>query len=569
MNEYSIIVVDDERPVRQRLIRVLDKKLSKQFGKEHFSDSHYQLDEASSLNDIKRILQLENIKRIIAHNDGERLCVVLDHKFEGLESDSGLIIAKWLKENCHAAHIIALSGYHGENYKAYVRLGSEVVDKDENSQFYVEISERVDSWMSCHSEAIDQVENSIRELFGTHSNSTKQATNMAANLARQKKPNKYATLITGISGSGKNYLAGVIHQVAQGNDLRIGDLQIVNVLSSDNTQDIRIALFGSELKDNKVQGAFRSAENGTVVIDEVGSYPLEVQKNLLTAISPGYFTPVFGKKQEQNKAWVIFTTNYPDKIIKELRSRCFRIELPSLSQRQEDISILLKNILSREEPEYYLGLGARQDLLTHNWQDLRQIEKVILATVMNKKAKAKKSQQIGPEEINWDVIEGEDSIENFTPGINQESPITSSSDQSLEGDWWSELDRKQLMDLCREIWKTKGGIIDNEVNNIIEHVSNFPGHPLLNTRFILAIFYVAYLGNKKTFKKKQFEDIFGFSGTRPYRIWLRGKSDSQQGEKYFPKHEDENGEMKPYSATQLKADGYKLRQNGIFLDIGQ
>ncbi|MCD4678547.1 MAG: sigma 54-interacting transcriptional regulator [Desulfobacula sp.] len=325
MERYHIIVVDDERPVRKKLVKTINNCRVRNNQGQGEEDITFFLNEAASLADVKRLFKELEINKSIGNSNEEAVCVVLDHR---LEHENGLDVAWWLKENCFGIHLIALSGYHEENYKSYMEIGAKVVSKD--GDFYNEIQKRVTMWLRSQCGANnDRIANRLQELLGARSEAMVKVVNITANFAREEVPDLFALLITGEYGSGKNYLAEMVHKVAVENGFRRGIPQIVNIVASDNTQDIRAALFGSRLKDNPIEGAFPSAKGGTIIIDEVGSYPAAVQDNLLTAISPGWYRPLFGE-QEKNEAWVILTTNHPEKVIEELRDRCVCLGIPSL-----------------------------------------------------------------------------------------------------------------------------------------------------------------------------------------------------------------------------------------------
>ncbi|MBW2570654.1 MAG: sigma 54-interacting transcriptional regulator [Deltaproteobacteria bacterium] len=557
MERYHIIVVDDERPVRKKLIKAINNCRVRNNQGQGKEDITFSLNEAASLADVKRLFkELEIINKSVRNINKEAVCVVLDHR---LEHENGLDVAWWLKKNCFGIYLIALSGYHEENYKSYMEIGAKVVDKDIDGDFYNEIQKRVTSWLRSQCGANnDHIANRLQELIGARSEAMVKVVNITANFAREEVPGLFALLISGEYGSGKNYLAEMVHKVAVENDFRSGIPQIVNIVASVNTQDIRAALFGSRLKDNNIEGAFPSAKGGTVIVDEVGSYPAAIQDNLLTAISPGWYRPLFGE-QEKNEAWVILTTNHPEKVIEELRDRCVCLGIPSLLERQEDVPSLLEKLFSKLAPQYHLGVGTKLDLHRYEWKNVRQMEKVILETVKAKKARGDGSLQVGPDEIVWP---DSDDLDLSSQVVREKT----GEKQKTEGhnNWWSELDRDQLMRLCTEIWETQGKIIENDVKKIPDIVSKFSGHPWLYVRAMLAIFWRAHKDHEEVLTKELFEKIFGFTESNHYRGWLKNKGKTKRYSKIFPKRHG-----KIYGVvTHLEPDGYELKQNGMALNVG-
>ena len=131
---------------------------------------------------------------------------------------------------------------------------------------------------------------------------------------------------------------------------------------------------------------------------------------------------------------------------------------------------------------------------------------------------------------------------------------------------FSEIDKDQLMQLGRKIWDTKGEIIDNNVDNIPNQLTIRQGHSDLYTCAILAIFYVAYLENKKAFGGITLDKIFFKSRkTKNYlKPYLQNKSKDNKSP-YYPIKDG----FKAYGTKgHLQEDGYLLKRNGMALDVG-
>lgn len=562
MERHFVLVVEDEDSILESLSSTISK-----FQKDcNFSNCRVEM--AKSFADVEEFL-VENVVffKSAAQKKTCPLCVILDHNLEASDKN-GLEIAIWLKNKLPYVTIIALSSYHKDNYKAYVDIGAQVVDKDDKEKFYDEVCAKVDTWMKKRSGFKDPVQKRIRQLFGTKSKVTEKAVEKAAISARETKPSSFALLIDGKYGCGKNHMAKVIHNVAVELNKRAEDkLEIVSINAEKVTQDVRIALFGSDKKDEYIPGAFRNAGNGTnkgtVVIDEVGSYCRDAQALLLTALSPGYFKPAFGKKDIKNEAWVIMTTSHLHNLIPELKNRCISLPIPSLAERQDDIPDLVDSILKEEEEQYSLNIGARSELTKFKWNNIRDLKATIELTCKRKKAKGENSYQIGPEEILWN--DGHHSEHPFPK--NEKKTITPKQDSSSQDVWFSELDTDKLIKLCGEIWDTKGRIINNNAYNIPSQLIIRKEHADLYIRAVLAIFYDAHRTNKKIFSRTTFDEIFGFVEKKhELKNLLQNKSKGVNKSPYFPVKEGNKGFG---IKSDLQFDGIELRQKeGIFLDIG-
>jgi transcriptional regulator with PAS, ATPase and Fis domain len=124
-------------------------------------------------------------------------------------------------------------------------------------------------------------------------------------------------LISGETGTGKSHLAKKIHEASG----RSGPFVPLN-LSSLNPLLIESELFGHKKGSftgaicDKI-GAFSSAENGTLFLDEVDSLPLEIQTKLLTFLDSKKFRKVGDTKETSIKTRLIFASGRPLNILVE------------------------------------------------------------------------------------------------------------------------------------------------------------------------------------------------------------------------------------------------------------
>jgi two-component system NtrC family response regulator len=166
-------------------------------------------------------------------------------------------------------------------------------------------------------------------------------------------------LILGESGTGKTALAKWIH-ARRGRFLKQQDRPFFAVNVSTLAKNlIESELFGHEkgsftdARETK-QGLFELANNGTLFLDEIGELPLDLQPKFLTVIEEGTFLRVGGKKPLHFKPKLIFATNRNlQQMVKEgkfrkdlfMRISMFPIQMPSLSERKEDIPEIIRAIL--------------------------------------------------------------------------------------------------------------------------------------------------------------------------------------------------------------------------------
>jgi len=189
-------------------------------------------------------------------------------------------------------------------------------------------------------------------------------------------------LVLGEPGTGKELVARALHQKS---DRKKNPLITVNFAGKE-TQLIESELFGHKkgsftdaTKDRN--GIFKSADKGTLFIDEIGDMPLDVQKRLLRVIEYGEIIPVGSDKVEKVDVKIIGATNQNIKelagkklIRKDFLSRFGAyITIPPLRDRKEDIFDLISFFGGQELnfSDECLAEFERQDWKNGNVRELK------------------------------------------------------------------------------------------------------------------------------------------------------------------------------------------------------
>lgn len=205
-------------------------------------------------------------------------------------------------------------------------------------------------------------------------------------------------LITGESGTGKELVAKAIHYSSKRKDQPFVAINCTAL----NPGVLESELFGHEKGSftgaiAQKRGKFELAHGGTIFLDEIGEFPLELQPKLLRVIQEHAFERVGGLKTLKSDFRVIAATNKDLK--KEVEQGRFRedlyyrlnvvnIELPPLRERPEDIPLLAGHFLkkySRENNKDIKGFTpeAMQLLTAYNWPgNVRQLENIIESAVV-------------------------------------------------------------------------------------------------------------------------------------------------------------------------------------------
>ena len=171
-------------------------------------------------------------------------------------------------------------------------------------------------------------------------------------MVAQVAPVDISVMISGKSGVGKELIAKAVHFASNRNN---NQLIIVNcgaipegIIESELFGHIKGSFTGAG--ENR-KGYFEEANKGTIFLDEIGEMPLETQVKLLRVLESGEFMRVGEAKTRYTDVRIIAATNknLEDLVRKEqfrndlyYRLKTVFIEIPTLKQRVEDISLLVE-----------------------------------------------------------------------------------------------------------------------------------------------------------------------------------------------------------------------------------
>jgi two-component system, NtrC family, response regulator HydG len=170
-------------------------------------------------------------------------------------------------------------------------------------------------------------------------------------------PTDATALVTGESGTGKELVARAIHQASP---RRFHPLVVIHCGALTETL-LESELFGHEKgaftgAQYRKKGKFEIAEGGTVFLDEIGDISLKTQTDLLRVLQEREITRVGSNQSIKVDFRCIAATNKDlEKLIDEgkfrpdlfYRLNVFRIELPPLRERREDIPALVNHFVRK------------------------------------------------------------------------------------------------------------------------------------------------------------------------------------------------------------------------------
>ncbi len=209
-------------------------------------------------------------------------------------------------------------------------------------------------------------------------------------------------LLCGESGTGKTVLARVIHERSarvRGPFVTVhcGALPLA-LLESELFGHVKGAFTGA-LRDRA--GKFETAGGGTILLDEIGTAPLDLQVKLLRIVEEGSFERVGESHSRQVDVRVIAATNTDLRAAVAAgtfrsdlywRLEVVRLEIPPLRERPADVPLLAQRFLARFARQHDRKVEsfdplAVQRLCAHSWPgNVRELEHTIERAVLLSKS---------------------------------------------------------------------------------------------------------------------------------------------------------------------------------------
>jgi transcriptional regulator with PAS, ATPase and Fis domain len=212
-------------------------------------------------------------------------------------------------------------------------------------------------------------------------------------LIKSVAPTDANVLITGENGSGKEVVASAIHELskrAKGPFIKVNCAAIPSELIESELFGHKRGAFTGAVADK--QGLMELANNGTLLLDEIGDLTPNVQVKLLRVLQDREFRPVGSTKILKTNFRLISATNVNvDMAMKEGRLRedlFFRINtlmlpVPALRERPTDIPVMAEYFLLKYAAQHQKSItafhaNALRALVNFAWPgNVRELQHVI------------------------------------------------------------------------------------------------------------------------------------------------------------------------------------------------
>jgi two-component system nitrogen regulation response regulator NtrX len=331
MKKSSILVIDDERPIRSSLKEILE------YEKLKVEEASNAKEALTKLSEISFDAALCDIK--MPGMDGMELLDILTRDFPDME-------------------VIMISG-HGNIETAVEALKKGAFDYIEKpidlNRLLVAVRNALDrkNLVQETKKLIKRIPNSKSSPIIGKSRGIREILDMIEKVA----PSDARVLINGENGTGKELVAHQIHQLSDRKKAPFVEVNCAAIPS----ELIESELFGHEkgaftsaIKQRK--GKFELAEGGTLFLDEIGDMSLSAQAKVLRALQENKISRVGGDKTINVNVRVIAATNKDLK--KAISEEKFRedlyhrigviiIEVPPLRNRRDDIPVLIDHFLDK------------------------------------------------------------------------------------------------------------------------------------------------------------------------------------------------------------------------------
>ncbi|WP_425616301.1 sigma 54-interacting transcriptional regulator [Anatilimnocola sp. NA78] len=205
-------------------------------------------------------------------------------------------------------------------------------------------------------------------------------------------------LLIGETGSGKTFLARLIHELSERREDRFCTVACgalpPDLIESELFGYVKGAFTGA---DRDREGKFAAAGRGTLLLDEIDVLPLEQQAKLLRVIETGEYEPVGSNETQFSQARLVVASNYNlEELVQNgnfrtdlyYRLNILNFNLLPLRQRPWDVEYLVRKFALEHSRTHSIPLRSIEPsfleaMRAYNWPgNIREMENVIRRAVL-------------------------------------------------------------------------------------------------------------------------------------------------------------------------------------------
>ena len=278
-----------------------------------------------------------------------------------LPDGDGIALLHWMKSQCPTVPVILMTGY-AEIQSAVLAMKSGAADYIAKPLNPEELLNKINESLASNAESVvAQASSSSLPEPNLYIEGQSAAARVLYEHVRLVAPTDMSVLVTGASGTGKEYVARRIHA-----ESGRSKAPFVAVDCGAIPKDLAASEFFGHVKgsftgaiDHKT-GAFVAADGGTIFLDEIGNLSYAVQVQLLRALQERKVRPIGSNQEIPINVRLISATNEnlraaieKGEFREELYHRIneFSIRIPGLKERSEDLLLFANHFLDLANSE--------------------------------------------------------------------------------------------------------------------------------------------------------------------------------------------------------------------------
>ena len=278
-----------------------------------------------------------------------------------LPDGDGIALLHWMKSQCPTVPVILMTGY-AEIQSAVLAMKSGAADYIAKPLNPEELLNKINESLASNAESVvSQASSSSLPEPNLYIEGQSAAARVLYEHVRLVAPTDMSVLVTGASGTGKEYVARRIHA-----ESGRSKAPFVAVDCGAIPKDLAASEFFGHVKgsftgaiDHKT-GAFVAADGGTIFLDEIGNLSYAVQVQLLRALQERKVRPIGSNQEIPINVRLISATNEnlraaieKGEFREDLYHRIneFSIRIPGLKERPEDLLLFANHFLDLANSE--------------------------------------------------------------------------------------------------------------------------------------------------------------------------------------------------------------------------